>query len=114
MSTTTGKLEIFSQSPFFVLSSSPRFPCFADIDVPIVSIQWYIDGVVIGNSSDVLILEDIEMMFGTLRFSNLSLDYNATSLQCRAQLGSGCGELISNNVTLDIQGSYNSLLHTWL
>ena len=107
--TTTGTLKLFSLSQSFSLGSSPRFPCFAD--VLIVSIQWYIDGVVTGNSSDVLIREDIDMMFGTLTFSYLSLDYNATRLQCRAQLGSGCGELFSNNVTLDIQGLYDSSLH---
>ncbi len=71
----------------------------------ITSVQWLINGTQFEDLNLTNVGTDFNEFsrLGILLFSNLSVEYNNTNIQCRAVLNNG-ETLYSNNLTLLIQG----------
>ncbi len=85
----------------FITGSNPTYRCGCDI----TSVEWLINGTQLEDLS----LTNVETEFsqltrqGTLVFSNISVEYNNTNIQCRATLSNG-ETLNSNIIPLLVQG----------
>ena len=88
----------------FIPGVDPVFTATGFI-IPIASVHWLINGTRLEDLS----LTKVETEFsqlsrqGTLVFMNISVEYNNTNIQCRANLSNG-ETVDSNNVTLLVQG----------
>ncbi len=102
LSSSTGNVLIPGDNPTYNCAS----PLFT-----ITSVQWLIDETRLEDLS----LTNVETEFsqlteqGTLRFNDISVEYNNTNIQCRATLSNG-ETVDSNNVTLLVQGEMCKLV----
>ena len=84
------------------MGGEATFICIAST-MPIMNLEWHVNG----ESLSSLQLSNVVQLFshgvGTLRFDNVTVDYNDTRVQCLATTSSG--EVVaSTNSTLLVQG----------
>ena len=89
----------------FVPERPATFFCFASVTVSNVS--WYFNGTLYsGNQSGISV--DFELGHqARLSFDHQSLNYNGTTIQCRAESDEGCS-FESNNRTLIVEGTQSA------
>ena len=93
-----------SNGDVFIPGDNPIYNCASPSDT-IKSVEWLINGTLYEDLS----LTNVGMVFselteqGAIRFNNISVEYNNTNIQCRANLSDGETEY-SNNFTLLVQG----------
>ncbi len=95
---------LISTSHIFILGNHPTFNCASPSDT-ITSIEWYINGTPLEDLSLTNMATEFSQLSrqGILVFSNISVEYNNTNIQCRATLSNG-ETADSNNFTLLVQG----------
>ncbi len=88
----------------FIPGRNPTYSC-ASISGTITSVEWLINGTRLEDLSLTNVVTEFSELTeqGTLRFNNISVEYNNTNIQCRATLSNG-ETVDSNNVTLLVQG----------
>ncbi len=91
-------VTLSSSGIVFIPGSNPTYRCEFS-SCTITSVQWLING----KQLEDLSFTNVETEFsqrsrlGTLRFNNISVEYNNTNIQCRANLSIG-------EATLFVQG----------
>ncbi len=94
-----------SNGNVFIPGHDPVLNCASLSGTTITSVEWLKNG----TQFEDLSLTNVETGFsqlsrqGTLVFSNISVEYNNTNIQCRATLNNG-ETVDSNNFTLLVQG----------
>ncbi len=109
---TLGFLVLLSSSKgdVFIPGRNPVLTC-ASISGIIISVEWLINGTELEDLS----LTNVEAGFigqGVLVFNNISVEYNNTNIQCRANLSNG-ETVDSNDFTLLVQGEIEQLVNWW-
>ena len=89
----------------FVPGRPATFFCFASVTVS--SVSWYFNGTLYsGNQSGISV--DFDELVHQARLSfDQSLNYNGTTIQCRAESDEGCS-FESNNRTLIVKGTQSA------
>ncbi len=77
----------------------------SDVTITITSVQWLINGTPLADLSLANVGTEFSQISrqGTLIFNNISVEYNNTNIQCRANSSNG-ETADSNSLTLLVQG----------
>ncbi len=106
-------VRLSSSGDVFIPDVNPIFNCGAASDAPITitSVQWLINGTRLEDLSLTNVGTEFSQLSrqGTLVFNNISVEYNNTIIQCRANLSNG--ETVDSNIdTLLVQGEMCKLV----
>ncbi len=97
-------VTLSSSGNVFIPGDSAIYNC-ASPSGTITSVEWLINGTLLEDLSLTNVVTEFSQLTkqGTLRFNDISVEYNNTNIQCRANLSNG-ETVDSNNSTLLVQG----------
>ncbi len=90
-----------------LVGGNAEFTCLSSSIRMVIAIQWLINGSFIEDLSTINAMADFNEIangIGTLSFSNLILDFNMTTIRCRAEFGPNDFMTSSKVTILLVQG----------
>lgn len=113
-------VKIFPSGQYYVTTpgGAAFFNCLSlsGCDDRILDIQWLVNGILLENTNltnvntTLVFLSNCGVRVGILSFTNIPLEYNVTSISCRAELNSG-RNITARTVVLLLQGEWQR--HLW-